>query len=376
MKEKIRSMVFMGLLLSLSIANIASPKKVFSNKENRYLQEFPKFNKKTIISGEFSKDFETTTTDQFVGRDNWISLKTISDLAMLKKDNTRVYFGKDHYLFDVDKKLDEAQFEKNIKNINKFLERLEGYKKDIRISSLLVPTKSGVLIDKLPLYAPIIDERDIIDKLNYFIKDNMNIIDLKDKIDEKKDEYIYYKTDHHWTSMGAFYAYQHYISQNGDVPLELKDFIIAKISEDFLGTSYRKANLYLGNPDEIHIYKPKKEVNYKVVVNNTIKEDSLYDESFLNKTDKYSYFFGGDKSLIEIETSIKNDKSILIIKDSFANSFVPFLTNHYENISIIDPRYYNTSITDYIYDNDIDEVLFLFNTQTFVQEKSFDILGK
>lgn len=94
MKEKIRSIIFMGLLLSLSILNIASPKKVFSNKENRYLQEFPKLSKKTIMSGEFSKNFETYTSDQFIGRDNWISLKTITDLAMLKKDNTRVYFGK------------------------------------------------------------------------------------------------------------------------------------------------------------------------------------------------------------------------------------------------------------------------------------------
>lgn len=376
MKEKIRSIVFMGLLLSLSLANIASPKNVFSNKENRYLQEFPKLNKKTIISGQFSKDFETYTTDQFVGRDNWISLKTISDLAMLKKDNTRVYFGKDHYLFNVDNKLDEEQLENNVNNINKFLEKLEEYKKDIKVSSLLVPTKSGVLKDRLPLYAPIVNEKDIIDRLISSIKDNMNIIDLKESLDEKKDEYIYYKTDHHWTSIGAFYAYQYYMRQNVQIPLELKDFIITTVSDDFLGTSYRKANLYLGNPDEIHIYKPKKEVSYEITVNNSIKEDSLYNESFLNKTDKYSYFFGGDKSLIEIETSIKNNKNILIIKDSFANSFIPFLTNHYENISIIDPRYFNTSVTDYIEEKNIDEVLFLFNVQTFVQEKSFNIFGR
>jgi len=376
MNQKIRSIAFMGLLLSLSITNIAWPKKVFSNKENRYLQEFPELNKKTIISGEFSKDFETYTTDQFVGRDNWISLKTISDLAMLKKDNTRVYFGKEHYLFDVDKKLDEEQFKKNIKNINIFLEKLGEYNENIKISSLLVPTKSGVLKDKLPLYAPIVDEKHIIDHLKLSIKDNMEIIDLKDKMYGKKNEYIYYKTDHHWTSMGAFYAYEYYMTQNGEIPLGLGDFTITKVSEDFLGTSYRKANLYLGKADEIHSYKPKIETDYNITINNTIKSDSFYDNSFLNKTDKYSFFFGGDKSLIEIETGIKNNKNILIIKDSFANSFIPFLTNHYENISIIDPRYYKTSILDYIEDNEIDQVLLLFNVQTFVQEKSFNVFGK
>lgn len=376
MKDKIRSVIFIGLILSLSIVNIVTPKKVFSNKENRYLQELPNISWKTIISGDFSKNFETYTTDQFIGRDNWISLKTIGDLVVLKKDNTRVYFGKEDYLFDVDNELDEEQFNKNVENINKFLDNISNYDKRIVISSILVPTKSGVLKNKLPLYAPIIDEEKILDELRSLVNKNMNIIDLTGVLEERSNEYIYYKTDHHWTTKGSFYAYEKYMREKGYTPLKEEDFIITQESEDFLGTSYRKANLYLGKSDVIYSYKPKEKEKYEITTNNEIKIDSLYDKSYLNKTDKYSYFLGGDKSLIEIETEVKNDKNVLVIKDSFANSFIPFLTSHYENISVIDPRYFNISIIDYIKENHIDEVLFLFNIQNFIQEKSLDVLSK
>ncbi|MDR7869388.1 MAG: DHHW family protein [Tissierellaceae bacterium] len=376
MKDKIKTIMFVGLLLFISFVNVLEPSKVFSTKENRYLQELPKLNLDNLISGKFSTEFEKYASDQFINRDSWISLKTIGDLVLLKKDNNRVYFGKNNYLFDVDGELDEEQFRKNMDNINIFLSNLSKYNKDIEINALLIPTKSQVLKDKLPLYAPIIDEKAIVDRVESLLSDNINILDLLNIYKEKNNEYIYYKTDHHWTTKGAYYAYKLYLESMGENPLAIQDFIITKVNDEFLGTSYRKANFYLGSPDQIYSYIPKKEINYNITINNDIKDNSIYDESYLNKTDKYSYFLGGDKPLIEIETSVKNDKTILIIKDSFANSFVPFLVNNYEEVIIIDPRYYKIDIMDYIRRNDIDEVLMLFNIQNFVQEKSFDNLSR
>lgn len=370
MKNKIRSIFFAGLLISIAIFNMITPQKIFSNKENRYLEQFPKLDIDGIISGKFGEKFDKYSSDQFIGRDLWISLKTLSDLAMLKKDNNRVYFGKEGYLFDVDSGIDKEQRDKNIHNINKLLDRLKEEYKDIDVYSLLVPSKSEVLKDKLPNFAPTVDEEDIIDNLEDSLRDNVNILSLIQVLNEKTDEYIYYKTDHHWTSKGAYYAYKYFLEMKGEKPLSEEEFITETVSEDFLGTSYRKANYYSGIPDWIDIYIPKDKVEYDITINQIDKEDSLYDTSFLNKTDKYSYFLGGDKSIIEIETSVKNDKTILVIKDSFANSFIPFLTNHYEKITVIDPRYFNMSIMDYIEDKDIDEILFLFNIQNFIGEKS------
>lgn len=376
MKEKSRSILFTTLILGLALANILTPIKSFSNKEGRYLQELPKFSYNSLIKGKFTEEFETFTTDQFIARNNWISLKTIGDLSMLKKDNGRVYFGKEGYLFDVDEEINKKQLEENLSNVNILLNNINQYNKDITTTILLVPTKNSVLKDKLPSYAPVTNEREIVKNIKDYLEINSNILDLTDLLRNNSQEYIYYKTDHHWTTKGAFYAYKYYLNDMGATLLEDEGFNIDKVSDEFLGTSYRKANILLGKADSIYKYTPKHNIAYNMIVNKGIKGANLYDETYLNKSDKYSYFLGGDKALIEIDTSTKNGKSILVIKDSFANSFIPFLINHYERISIIDPRYFSMSIIDYISENPIDELLFLFNIQNFVQEKTFYLFGR
>lgn len=375
MKSKVRSILFAVVILGLSIINIIQPTKVFSSKENRYLEGFPELSFKTIMTGEFSTDFEKYASDQFVGRDNWIGLKTVSGLAILKKDNGRVYFGKDDYLFDVENNLNDEQFTLNINILNKFSQAIKKVEKDIKITALLVPTKTEILGEKLPAYAPVIDEKLLVEKIKEALNKNINVTDLIDKFSEHSNEYIYYKTDHHWTSKGAFYAYEKYLNIVGGNPLLETDFIIEMVSDEFYGTSYRKANFYLGKGDIINKYTPKNPLDLEISYNNSSTSKELYDNSFLNKTDKYSFFLGGDKALVEINTSVKNNKTIVVLKDSFANSMIPFLVNNYENIIIIDTRYFNDSVSQLINERDVDEVLLLYNIQTFVSEKSFLKLG-
>lgn len=375
MKSKVRSILFAVVIIGLSIINIIQPTKVFSSKENRYLEGFPELSFKTIMTGEFSTDFEKYASDQFVGRDNWIGLKTVSGLAILKKDNGRVYFGKDDYLFDVENNLNDEQFTLNINILNKFSQAIKKVEKDIKITALLVPTKTEILGEKLPAYAPVIDEKLLVEKIKEALNKNINVTDLIDKFSEHSNEYIYYKTDHHWTSKGAFYAYEKYLNIVGGNPLLETDFIIEMVSDEFYGTSYRKANFYLGKGDIINKYTPKNPLDLEISYNNSSTSKELYDNSFLNKTDKYSFFLGGDKALVEINTSVKNNKTIVVLKDSFANSMIPFLVNNYENIIIIDTRYFNDSVSQLINERDVDEVLLLYNIQTFVSEKSFLKLG-
>lgn len=372
MKSKVQSILFAIVILGLSIINIIKPSKAFSSKENRYLDQFPELSFENVLSGEFSTDFEKYASDQFILRDSWIGLKTLSQLAILKKDNGRVYFGSDDYLFDVENGLSEEQFKLNITNLNKFALALN---EDINITALLVPTKTEVLKDKLPSNAPVTDETELVEKIKEALYGNIMVTDLIQTFKEHSNESIYYKTDHHWTSKGAFYAYEKYLNSIGSSPLKESDFIIENVSDEFYGTSYRKANFYLGNPDIITKYTAKDPVHLEVNYNNLTKADDLYDNSFLNKTDKYSYFLGGDKALVEINTSIKNGKTIVVLKDSFANSMVPFLVNSYEQVFVLDTRYFNTSISGFINERDVDEVLLLYNIQTFVNEKSFIKFG-
>ena len=370
MKEKKRSIIFAGLLISISFLNMISPTKIFSDKENRYLEQFPKFNFKNILSGNFSNKFETYVTDQFIGRDHWIGLKTLSQLTILQKDNGRVYFGREDYLFDLSQGIDEQQFNINMDSINIFVEKMKEYNHNIVISTMLIPTKTEVLKDKLPLYADVVDEKEVVEKIKDKLE-GIQIIDLIDPLKEHSDEYIYYRTDHHWTTNGAYYGYKEYMDWVGETASEKDQFTINKVSNNFYGTSYRKANFYNGEPDHIYTYIPNQRIDYHISHNNGAESEKLYDEGFLKKVDQYSYFLGGDTALIKIETSIKNNKTIVVMKDSFANSLIPFLMGHYNNIVVADTRYYNGSVSDLVKEFDADEILLLYNIQNFTNEKSF-----
>ncbi len=373
MKEKTLTIIFILALGFLSMANLLAPSKVFSTKENRYLQQFPTLTIKDIMSNNFSANFDTYASDQFIARDKWIGLKTLVDKSILKKDNGRVYFGKDGYLFDVKPAINQEQFDKNIKNINLLSVDLKEINKDLIINAVMVPTKASVLSNKLPLYAPVMDEKELFKQIEKELSNNINLVDLKEKLQTHNNEAIYYKTDHHWTSLGAFYAYQEFLT---DQALAKDDFIIKEVTNEFLGTSYRKANFYLNSPDTIEKYIAKNASDIIVTIDEKNQTSSLYDESYLNKTDKYAYFLGGDQAVVKINTNITNGKDLLILKDSFANSMIPFLTNHYRNIYVLDTRYYNGSIKDYVANLEIDEVLMLYNIENFISEVTFSKLNK
>ncbi len=364
MKEKLRILLFAGLLMSLALVNIIKEDNSFSSKENRFLQMIPALSQDRFLAGTFGSEFEVYTSDQFIYRNQWIGLKTLSDLTLGKKDNGRVYFGREGYLFDIDEKLDEEQIEKNIEYINKFM---SGYEDKLKISALLVPTKSQVYLDQLPKNAPMNDEDQIVEMLKGEVSASMNWIEVKDEFKKYEYDGLYYKTDHHWTSLGAFTASRFLLDLEEN---DLNKYHPSIKSENFYGTSYRKVNDFFTKPDIIQTLEPKTKQDLKILIDGNKLVDSLYDESYLSKTDQYAYFMGGDHAVVEIDTGIKNGKTLLMIKDSFANSLVPFLTQNYERIVMVDPRYHKAGISTILSTQEFDEVLFVFNTQTFVQDKS------
>lgn len=362
MKDKIRVILFAGLLLVLSVFNLLSPAKTFSNRENRFLEKFPELSLDSIIDGKFNEKFQKYAADQFLLRDRWISLKTRVDLGIMKKDNGRVYFGEDNFLFDIEKAIDKDRFIKNMNEINNF-------KKSVYapIDIMLVPTKSSVLQDKLPVKAPVIDEEKLLKDIEGELDKRINFISLINFFQSKNDEPVYYKTDHHYTSLGAYYAYEKYIESLGLKAYPLDYFKREAVSEDFLGSQFRKSNYYEGPSETIEKFTPKDKIDLKIIKNENEDKifNSLYDEKFLEKSDKYSFFLGGDDAVVDIKSSVKGAGTLVVVKDSFANSMVPFLTLHFDRIILIDQRYLNIPIKDYIKDIEVDRVLFLKNIRTF-----------
>ena len=355
------SLAFLLILLFFVIANTINKDKEFSEIENRNLQEKPK-----ILSENYVEKLNSYMADQFFIREKFISFKSRIDLILGKNKINNVYIGSENQLFEEFKIKSNDDLHNKIDVINEFKENNE----DILVNFMLVPTATRILDNKLPMYAPVDDEIEYINNVKSYLSDDIKFIPIYDRLKANKNEYIYYKTDHHWTADGAYLGYEAFCEATGIEAANKEDFEKIIGSNDFYGSLSSKVGLFGVYRDEINIYLPK---NYNLLVNYVMeqkKDTSLFNSDKLNHKDKYQVFLNGNHPLIEIETNKNKKKKILVIKDSFANNFVPFLTENYGNITLIDLRYYTDSINEFIKNNDINEVLFLYNVNTFNEDDS------
>ena len=236
----------------------------------------------------------------------------------------------------------------------------------------MVPTKSWVLREKLPAFAPHYKEQKFYDALQQKLEKEDVLISVEPVLDAHKEEEIYYRTDHHWTTLGAWYAYEQYTKAvGGDLQRAQGKKKFRCISKDFYGTTYAKIN-YARQADKIEIYEPADKL--RVVYNmGEKKTKTLYDVSFLKTADQYSVFTGGNQAVLEITGGIKNGKTLLLIKDSFANSILPFLAEDYEKLVVVDLRQLNVSGDRLLEMFSPTDILILYNSAQFAQDKEFEI---
>lgn len=362
-----KSILAITLLVYISIIiimNILITDKVFSDSENRRLEQAPKLIASHLLDGRFTKNYEKYVSDQFPLRDFWIGIKSTSEKALGKKENNGVYLAKDGYLIDKFEEPGESELKSKVEEVNKLVDTIPKVDKYF----LLVPNAVKVLEDKLPAHGPSGDQYRSMEEIKDSLGTSINFVDIYDKLYSHKDEYIYYKTDHHWTSRGAYLAYEELMEDMGIVPHKEDYFNIEKVTDDFYGSLYSKSGFRNIDPDSIVLYRPKKAEKYKVeYLEEERVSDSIYNMEGLDEKDKYTVFLGGNHPLIKISTEINNDKKLLILKDSYANSMIPFLIGHFNEIYIVDPRYYKDDIDVLVEDNGINKLLFLYNVKTFLE---------
>ncbi|GAA0179609.1 DHHW family protein [Clostridium sediminicola] len=364
---KSMTILFILFLLIMVLLNGVRSEKLFSETENRRLEQRPDFSIKALMNGKFTSDFEKYISDQFVFRDFWIEINSKIILYSGKNQNNDVFLGKTGYLIQKFNTPDKGEFTERLEAINAFADKIP----EVNKYFMVVPNSVKVLQEKLPYLAPGDDELYYIDEVKKKIDSDINFIDVYEKLSSKKNEYIYYKTDHHWTTKGAYYAYQKLMESVGTTYHDNNYFDIKNVTDSFYGSLYSKSGFRNIKPDSIELYIPKVDEGIKVdYLDNEKSEKSLYTMDNLNKKDKYTVFLNGNHPLIKISTNNKNGKKLLLIKDSYANSFVPFLTGHYSEIYLVDLRYYNDDITKIIKSNDIDDILFLYNAITFFEDLS------
>ncbi|MHC1722651.1 MAG: DHHW family protein [Aminipila sp.] len=367
---------FVILLICLLLLCMITPDKAFSDNENRQLQQMPELKAMTVASGEYMKKFEMYASDNIAARDEWVRIKNITDIISGKKDNGGAYFGKDGYLFPIET-IDENQLEKNLNYVKTFIKNVHDQDKSVNISVLFAPTSAEILKEKMPQYAPAPNQGKILNKAQQNF--GSMLVNPTSMLLAHKDEYIYYKTDHHWTTLGAYYSYKLWAEQNNLVPINKNQFNIKVVNSEFYGTTYSKAVGFKVEPDSIEKFSNNKidSVGMKIENLKQVKHfDSLYDEKYLGTKDKYSYFLSGNNPMTIIEGTSQNNHSILVVKDSYANCFVPFITQNFENVYVVDLRYYKESLLELIKEKGITDVLFLYNTVQFSNDRNLVYLLK
>lgn len=361
MKSKIFSIWFTLILVSMMIITIVHQPVRFSPDENRYLAKKPDIKADEVFSGSFDEQVETYLSDQFAFRDTSISLKTQFQKLIGMTDNGRVYFGKDKYYIDKLGYVDPHLLDGTIASINKLAKNHPGM-----VKTMIVPSTAEIDTDKLPANVEDVRKK-AMEQLEQGLDNDVTQVKLADLFMKKRSKtQLYYRNDHHWTSDAAFIAYQQWAKTNGVKALSKKEFKVATVSSDFIGATYSKAIPFDFRYDKIKSYQSKTKVS--VSYSNGLVTDSLFNNKALTGKDKYVYFMNGNDSLVKINTSVKNGKNLLLLKDSYANCFMPFLVNHYENIYVIDPRYYS-SIDDVMKNDAITDVLILYNIDSLMQDE-------
>ena len=348
-----------ALFIFFSVWFIISPKKEMSENENRYLEKFPQLSVENLLDGSLMNKLNHYIEDHFPMREAFLTLKSGLERLSLKDENKDVYIGKDQFLIEKYEPISEKDKQKIISAINRFQEK----NPSVVIDIMFVPTSIVLNQNKLPKYVDATTQLEDRESITKKLK-GVNVIDILPYLQQHNEANdLFYRLDHHWTTKGAYYGYFGYLKEKGITPISINSFHPVIVSKDFNGTLYSKANIYSYKSDVIYEYVHDK-VNVSYIYEKQ-KTNSFYEKSWLEKKDKYSYFLNGNHSLITIENpNVTNSSSILILKDSYANSFIPFLSKHYQTIHIIDPRYYKESITTYIKENNIEQVLFLYNMNT------------
>lgn len=361
--NKILMLVFLGVLLLCTVLNIIVKDRSFSEEENRNLAQVPAFSGQALLDGSYFKGLESYVADQFFARDKWISMKMAEDRFLGRKESGQVFLGKDGFLLGQPDLPAPGLIDDDIRLINAFAEKYN----TVSMHMMVVPGAALVTPQYLPKNAYVYDQLADIQTLYNGVAGRVNCIDAAAVLAPHSEEYIYYKTDHHWTSLGAKYAFDAIRPSLGieDQP----EFQVYTVATGFQGTLASRSGSHSSSDTvEIYVHANKDTAYYVDYISTGERSASLYQSKALENKDKYTVFFGGNYPILEVNTDCLNGRSLLIFKDSYANSFVQFLYPYFQRIILVDPRYYYDNIDAAMVSKGVTDVLFLYSADTFLTD--------
>lgn len=362
------SLVFVTILVVIMVLNLLVPNKEVSADENRRLAGRPRFLADSLLSGEYMEKYEKYLSDQFAGREVLRNGRVALDRLGGSREENGVLIGKNGQLMEKLLVPDQEVLGNNLDAIVDFAEKNQ----KMPVYMMLVPDAANVLSKDLPLLYTAADQKRMIAQVKRELDDHVTWIDVESVLNKHTDDSIYYKTDKHWTSTGAYYVFQAAAETMGISKGVSGKFATYPISTTFNGDLAAKSGCEKQVKEVIEIYIPL-EGDTDVIVNyvdEQRKSTSLYDSSKLEGSSQYEVFLGGDSSVIDIKTVSESTRRLLVVKDSFANSFLPFLTPYFREIVVVDPQYYGGTIDEIMDTYRITDTLILYSGNTFFQDNN------
>lgn len=354
--------IFLVFVFVFAILLAALPKKDYSQNEKRVLTLFPSFTVEGLFDGSWFKDIETFVSDQFPFRDAFVGINAYYNLALGRNGSNGVYKGDDGYLIADPDDIDLNRTQRNCEIINDFTALTA-----LPSTLIIVPTPGYIMEDVLP--SNHLEYHD--DEIFAAVNENLNgirFVDMRQAFADSKDDIqLYFRTDHHLTTEGSYLMYEQFCAAKGITPVS--DFTDKEVLTDFYGTNYSKSGLWLEDADTVEIWHSANGYEYEVTVDDISEKNtynSLYFYEHDENMDKYPVFLNGNHALVTIKNkSVTNGEKLLIVKDSYSHCFSTFLCENYEEIYLVDLRYFRMSTSEMVTANGITEILYLYGAENF-----------
>ncbi len=364
MKKRIDLITIIACVLTVSIFSclfLVIPDREMSNAENRSLKTMPTFSVEGLFSGRYTADLAEYISDQFPARDTFVAVKAYGELALGKRENNSVIYGKNNTLIAKNAAGDRLQ--DNLNAVKEFENAI-----DVPVYLGVVPSTADVFAENLPKSYNTAQNEKLWQDYYALAKElNLTAVNLYEPLCEQNN---YYRTDHHYTTFGAYQTYELLGEAIGYTPQNSDFFKCETVSTDFCGTSMRSSAFYLVPKDEIILFRYKGDTNYTITADG--KQIELYDLSKLETADQYAVFLGGNHARVDVSSGDGKPK-MLVIRDSFADSIAPFLAIHYD-LTLIDLRYYNDNVQQLVRDENFDCALILESITEFSSTKNLSYL--
>ncbi|MBQ3528568.1 MAG: hypothetical protein IJA52_08460 [Clostridia bacterium] len=365
MKNKIDKIIitfaFCAFLAVMFVLYFVLPKNEFSVLEKRFLASSPEITKESILSGEFGNEIETYLADHMPARDFFVGLNSYFELFTGRQAADDIYVTKNGSLVEAPCEWSQADVDKSINAINTFAQN-----NDVSIDMMVVPSAGWASRNDIFGASKVYNDESYIEKIYGMLDSNIDTIDVRELFDDPE---LYYNTDHHWTSKGAYLAYKSYMESINTEYREESDFEIEPVA-DFYGSTYSRAALWLTKPENLEFWHGSE--NITVTNGESDKSNSgVFYRDRLKETDKYTVFLDGNHSIVRINNpDALNKETLLVVRDSYTNCLGGFLSESYENVILVDLRYYKKPVSELCVEENVDRVLVCYSLSNFLSDKN------